>query len=95
MSLETNRPMLINESDCEILLPSPLDDRYIQPNEPIHSSTKPVHFTGFVATIHMTRLYALFQQVLKSSIILSQTTENFDEQLRSKLLLLPENHQPD
>lgn len=43
----------------------------------------------------MTRLYAPLQQALKSSVILSQTTESFDEQLRSKLLLLPENHQPD
>ena len=61
----------------------------------MRSSTKPVHFTGFVATVHITRLYASLQQALKSSVVLSQTTESFDDQLRSKLLLLPENHQPD
>lgn len=71
MSLSTNRPTLVNESDCEISLPSPLNDRYIWPNEPIRSSMKPVQFTGFVVTIHMTRLYAQLQQTLKSSIILS------------------------
>ncbi|KAJ5040712.1 hypothetical protein J3E74DRAFT_451949 [Bipolaris maydis] len=31
-------------------LPSSVDDRYIQPNEPFRPSTKPSHFTGFVAT---------------------------------------------
>ena len=95
MSLETNRPMLINENDCEISLPSSADDRHIQPNESFRPSTKPAHFTGFVATIHITRLYAPLQHALKSSVMLPQTTESFDGQLRSKLLLLPENHQPD
>jgi hypothetical protein len=95
MSLETNRPMLINENDCEVSLPSSVDDRYIQPDEPFRPSAKPVHFTGFVAIIHITRLYAPLQHALKSSVLLPQTSESFDAQLRSKLLLLPENHQPD
>ncbi|EOA85505.1 uncharacterized protein SETTUDRAFT_90047 [Exserohilum turcica Et28A] len=95
VSLETNRPMLINENDCELSLPTSVDDRYIQPNEAFGPFTKATHFNDFVATIHMTRLYAPLQQALKSSTILPQTMASFDEQLRSKLLLLPEAYQPD
>ncbi|KAL1800097.1 hypothetical protein ACET3X_000439 [Alternaria dauci] len=56
ISLETSKPMIINESDCEISLPSSLEDRYIQPNNSFRSMAKPAHFTGFVANIHITRL---------------------------------------
>ncbi|CAG5149071.1 uncharacterized protein ALTATR162_LOCUS2292 [Alternaria atra] len=93
-SLETNKAMIINESDCEISLPSSLEDRYIQPNSTFRSMAKPAHFTGFVANIHITRLYAPLHRVLRSNVILPQTLQTFDEELRLKLLLLPEAFQP-
>ena len=86
--------MIINESDCEISLPSSLEDRYIQPNSTFRSMAKPAHFTGFVANIHITRLYAPLHRVLRSNVILPQTLQTFDEELRLKLLLLPEAFQP-
>lgn len=95
ISLETSKPMIINESDCEISLPSSLEDRYIQPNSSFRSMAKPAHFTGFVANIHITRLYAPLHQVLRSSVVLPQTLQSFDEELRLKLLVLPEAYQPD
>ncbi|CAN9106926.1 unnamed protein product [Alternaria alternata] len=95
ISLETSKSMIINESDCEISLPSSLEDRYIQPNSSFRSMAKPAHFTGFVANIHITRLYAPLHQVLRSSVVLPQTLQSFDEELRLKLLVLPEAYQPD
>jgi hypothetical protein len=87
--------MIINESDCEVSLPSSLEDRYIQPNSPFRSLAKPAHFTGFVANIHITRLYAPLHRISRSSVIPPQTLQSFDEELRLKLLVLPEAYQPD
>jgi hypothetical protein len=95
MSLETGKPMIINESDCDISLPSAVDDRYIQPNSSFRSMARPTHYTGFMANIHITRIYAPLQQILKSSVVPPQTLQSFDEELRLKLLLLPEAYQPD
>ncbi|KAI4955235.1 hypothetical protein J4E91_001093 [Alternaria rosae] len=95
MSLETGKPMIINEVDCEISLPTAVDDRYIQPNSSFRSLAKPTHYTGFMANIHITRLYAPLRQILKSSVVLPQSLQTFDEELRLKLLLLPEAYQPD
>ncbi|KAG9192478.1 hypothetical protein G6011_11212 [Alternaria panax] len=95
ISLETGKPMIIHESDCEISLPSSLEDRYIQANSSFRSMAKPAHFTGFVANVHITRLYAPLYQVLRSSVVLPQTLQSFDEELRLKLLVLPEAYQPD
>jgi hypothetical protein len=86
--------MLINENDCEISLPSSVDDRYIQADGSFHSIPTPLHATGFVATIHITRLYAPVHQTLKSGIIPSQTLRSYDEDFRSKQLQLPEAYQP-
>ena len=87
--------MLINEQDCEISSPSSVDDRYVQPNGSFRSLTKSTHSTGFVATVHIARLYAPLYQALKSSVILPHTMQDFDEQIRSKFRLLPEAYQID
>ncbi|CAE7031256.1 hypothetical protein PTNB85_04290 [Pyrenophora teres f. teres] len=94
-SLETNRPMLIHEDDCEISLPSSSADHYITPNGSFRGIPEPVPCTGFLATIQITRSYAPLYQALKSSIIMPQTMQSVDEQLRSKLLILPEAYKPD
>jgi hypothetical protein len=84
--------MLINEHDCEMSLPSPMDDHYIQPNGSFRSQPNPTHSTGFVAMIQITRLYASLYQALKSTIILPPDLRVFDEQFRWKLQLLPESY---
>ncbi|KAF1835139.1 hypothetical protein BDW02DRAFT_496544 [Decorospora gaudefroyi] len=93
-SLETNKPMLINENDCEISLPYSVDDRYIQPNGSFRSQNTSAELKGFVAIIQISRLYASLYYALKSSVIPPQTLRSFDEVFQSKLLLLPETYQP-
>jgi hypothetical protein len=85
--------MLINELDCEISLPSSVDDRYIQPHDSFRSLTNSAQSTGLVATIHITRLYAPLYQTLKSSFVPLQVLRNFDEDFRLKQLQLPEAYQ--
>lgn len=84
---------MINENDCEMSLPSAMDDRYIQPNGSFRSQPNSPHSTGFVAMVQITRLYASLYQVLKSTVISPQDLRVFDEQFRWKAQLLPESYQ--
>ncbi len=92
-SLETNRRLLVHEDDCEISLPASVEDRYIQPQGLLRSRTEGAPFTGWVATIHITRLYSELLYVLKASVIPPQALQSFDEQFQTKLALLPEAYQ--
>jgi hypothetical protein len=91
-SLDSCRPMLINEDDCECPLPSPIEDRYIQSQGFTRSHAVSAPFTGSLAVLQMTRLYAPLYQALKSSIIQPQTLKSFDEKFLAKASLLPESY---
>ncbi|CAO2652652.1 Nn.00g009350.m01.CDS01 [Neocucurbitaria sp. VM-36] len=93
ISLELTRPVLIHENDCDVSLPSSVEDRYIQPQGPFRSQANSTPYIGFIAMIHMTRLHADLFQALKSSIIQGRVLQNFDEQFHAKLSLLPEAYQ--
>ncbi|KAF2845229.1 hypothetical protein T440DRAFT_281281 [Plenodomus tracheiphilus IPT5] len=94
MALETNKPALIHELDCEIPLPSALEDRYIQSQGVFRSQASPAPSTGSLAVIQITRMYAGILQTLRSSVIHHQALQNHDEQFRSSMALLPESYQP-
>ncbi|KAH3916714.1 hypothetical protein HBI56_049300 [Parastagonospora nodorum] len=93
-SLDSHRPMLINEDDCEASLPSPVEDRYIQAQGITRSHAVSAPYTSFLAVIQITRLHASLYQALKSSIVPPQVLHNFDEQFRSRISLLPESYRP-
>lgn len=92
-SFEANKPMLINDSDCDISLPSPVEDRYIQPQGFFRTHPNTAPFTGSLAIIQVTRMYASLHQALKSSMIAPQILQSFDLQFRSRLQQLPEAYQ--
>ena len=54
--------MLINDTDCDISLPSPAEDRYIQPQGFFRTHANTAPFTGFLAMIQITRMYASLYQ---------------------------------
>src|SRR5690242_1833521 len=85
--------MLINDNDCDISLPSPAEDRYIQPQGFFRTHPNTAPFTGSLAIIQVTRMYASLHQALKSSMIAPQTLQSFDMQFRSRLQQLPEAYQ--
>lgn len=82
--------MLISEDDCEISLPSAIEDRYIQPQGYLRSHATCAPFTGSLAIIQVTRIHQPLYQALKSSIISPQVLQSFDEQFRARASLLPE-----
>jgi hypothetical protein len=86
--------MLINEDDCDVSMPSSLEDRYIQSHGFARPRASEPPFTGFIAVIQVVRLFSPLYQTLKSSTITPQTLQNYDEKLHSKLSLFPESYQP-
>ncbi|KAF2999483.1 hypothetical protein E8E13_008608 [Curvularia kusanoi] len=89
-SFEASKPMLINDNDCDISLPSPAEDRYIQPQGFFRTHANTAPFTGSLAIIQMTRMYASLYQTLKSSTITPQVLQSYDAQFRSRTQQLPE-----
>lgn len=92
--MDSMRPMLINEDDCETSLPTPVEDRYVQ-QRPFRSHTISAPFVGSLAVIHISRLYPQIHQALKSSLIYPLALQSFDEQFRAKAMLLPEVYRMD
>ena len=85
--------MLINDNDCDVSLPSPAEDRYIQPQGFFRTHSNTATFTGSLAIIQITRMYAPLYQALKSSVVSPPTLQNFELQFRSKAQQLPEAYQ--
>lgn len=85
--------MLISDNDCDISLPSPAEDRYIQPQGFFRTHANTAPFTGSLAVIQITQMYASVYQTLKSSVILPQTLQSFSSQFRSRAQQLPEAYQ--
>lgn len=81
--------MLINENDCDILLPSSTADHF-ETHGVSRSRTNTTLSVGFPAIVQITRGYAHLAQTLKSSVITTSALHSCDEILQSKLLPLPE-----
>ncbi|KAL5115500.1 hypothetical protein ACEQ8H_006641 [Pleosporales sp. CAS-2024a] len=93
-SLDSHRPMSINEEDCDAPLPSPIEDGYIQAHSYTRSHVVSAPFTGALAVTQMTRLHSQVYRALKSSVILPQVLHSLDEEFRAKVVLLPECYGP-
>ncbi|KAL6703964.1 hypothetical protein ACN47E_008902 [Coniothyrium glycines] len=87
---DASKPMMINELDCELPYPTPISDRYIQANGPHHTQPGLTPSTGSMAMIQITRLYAELYQALKPSIVSPQVSQQMEEDLQAKWLLLPQ-----
>lgn len=89
-ALGSNSSTMIDEDDCDTLLPSSIEDRHILFRTARGNQT---HATKFIAVIQVVQLYAGLQRALKSSIVVPQVLRSFEEQMRVKLALFPESFQ--
>lgn len=89
-SLGTNLPMLINDDDCSVSMPSSLEDRYIQPQGFTRAAATQPPFTGFLAVIQAARVYPHVCRALKSGPTTPQTLQSLDEKFHSTMMLFPE-----
>lgn len=95
LALELRCPMLIHDDDCDISLPSPVEDRYIQTHGITRNPASPASSTGLVTVIPVVRCLYKLQRTLKSSCISQHTLRSYDERFHQILNFAPETNKPD
>lgn len=94
LSLEFGRPLLIEDTDCDVALPAPVDDHYI------HSSgmSTPNGFSAFtnfmLPMIHIVRAVSQLVRTLKLVTIPPTTLASLDSHLSSCMSTFPASCQP-
>ncbi|KAJ6031775.1 hypothetical protein N7540_002507 [Penicillium herquei] len=91
LALEMGKPVLINDQDCDIDLPCPVDDQYINEggNIPETQQTTPM-----LATIHVVRSIGQLTRTLRSTTISPATLETFERHFNTCLATFPPNIHP-
>ena len=89
ISLELGRPLQIDDDDCDVGLPCPVDDSYIQPKGIVAPPGQALT-CGLSALIPVVRMIPQLKKTLKSPIVASGTLDTYDDYLRSLLRSLPD-----
>ena len=82
LSLELGRPSLIKEEDCDVQLPSPVDDRYMHPNSNWLSPTPEQSTSSLPATIQVIGGIAKLLRLLKSRYIAKTSLQAYDSHFK-------------
>ncbi|KAJ4288524.1 hypothetical protein N0V90_011761 [Kalmusia sp. IMI 367209] len=94
-SLGANLPPMINEADCDDVLPSFVAERYMDAQNVIHVRETLSRVAGFVAVIQITRLFSSLHQTLKSSTVTQHALQDHEERFQSRSPLLPKAYRVD
>ena len=81
--MEVGRPLMIDDDDCEVREPTPVDDEYIHANgigQPQPGVSAP---SALLSVIPVVRIYGKLKKTLKYSTIGSPTLTTFDNYFRS------------
>jgi len=90
VSLETGKPLHINDEDCEVSEPMPVSDEYIQPNGTItHPPSSPAT-NGMLVIIPVVRITASIKKTLKSRTITAATLNTYDEHFKAIMASYPD-----
>lgn len=89
MSTEMSRPLLIEDADCDVPLPTPIDDHYIHPNGMVVPSGGQSSSNLLLPTIHVVRALPELSKTLKNPIIAPRTLSTFDGHLSAILSSFP------
>ncbi|KAL1953024.1 hypothetical protein VTO42DRAFT_3752 [Malbranchea cinnamomea] len=87
--LELGRPLLIHDEDCDVDLPSPLDEHLISDGGPVPPDQKT---TPLLAVIHIARAVAQLNKTLKTPVISMDTLEIFERHFRMCLSTFPPDY---
>lgn len=69
MSSETGRPCLINDEDCDVLLPAGVDDQYIHPDGIVVPNGVQPLTHSLLAVIHVARSYSSVMASLRNVMV--------------------------
>ncbi|KAK4989889.1 hypothetical protein LTR50_002937 [Elasticomyces elasticus] len=93
VSLELGKPLLIDDDDCDVNEPAPVDDDCIRPNGIILPPGGQSGPNGLIAVIPVVRIISQLKKTLKSRTIAAATLNTYDEHFRSIMLSYPEMYQ--
>ncbi|KAK2865476.1 hypothetical protein FQN49_003530 [Arthroderma sp. PD_2] len=88
-ALELGRPLAINDDDCDIGLPSPIEEQLISEGDHTSSEQKS---NPLLVIVHIMRCVSQLTKTLKSSVISSDTLELFDRHFRTCLNTFPADY---
>ncbi|KGO38672.1 Transcription factor, fungi [Penicillium expansum] len=91
LALEMGKPVLINDQDCDIDLPCPVDEQYITEGGKIPDSQQT---TPLLATIHVVRSIGQLTRTLRSATISPATLETFELHFNTCLATFPSQFHP-
>ncbi|KAK1144689.1 hypothetical protein N8T08_004993 [Aspergillus melleus] len=91
LALEMGKPVLINDQDCDVDLPCPVDEQYISDGGVVPESQQT---TPLLATIHVVRSIGQLTRTLRSSTISPATTDIFERHFNACLATFPSQYHP-
>jgi ribosomal protein L37AE/L43A len=95
VSLELGRPMLIEDADCDVPLPTAIDEIYITEGGMLVPSGAHVETTLLLPTIHVVRSMSQLIRTLKSAVIAPGTLATFETHFRTCMTAFPPSFQPE
>lgn len=94
LSLELGRPALTKEEDCNVAMPSPIDDQYMVPEVPWASSPKPEQSTSpLLPMIQVIGGIARLLRLLKSDCLTKSALQAYDSHFNQCVNAFPAQHQ--
>lgn len=90
VSLEIGRPLQIDDDDCDVSEPTPVDDDCIRPTGIVGPPPGQVTPNGLVAVIPVVRITAQLKKTLKSRTIAAATLATYNEHFKSIMASYPE-----
>lgn len=85
------KPVLINDQDCDVDLPCPVDDQYITEGASI---PEPQQTTPMLATIHVVRSIGQLTRTLRSTTVSHATLDTFERHFNTCLATFPPHLHP-
>lgn len=93
LSLEGGRPPLINDEDCQVSWPCPVDDDMIQPSLPLKQPPGSSSHSSLATVIPVVRFISQLKTTLKSRIISPQTLRTYDDYFKVVMSTFSETFQ--
>ncbi|KAI9734180.1 MAG: hypothetical protein M1818_006613 [Claussenomyces sp. TS43310] len=95
LSLELGRPLLIEDADCDVSLPTAIDDRYIHSGGMLVPIDMEATTNLMLPTIHVVRSMSQLIKSLKTPVIANGALATFDTHFRTCMAAFPSNFQLD
>ncbi|KAK0828982.1 hypothetical protein LTR73_004615 [Friedmanniomyces endolithicus] len=89
-SLEIGRPLQIDDNDCDVAEPTPVDEEGIRPTGIIMPPNGQAAPSGLLAVIPVVRITAQLKKTLKSRAIAAATLNTYDDHFQSIMASYPD-----